>query len=194
LVQLDGNQDWNWWLVFSPFWIMTFLICYANYLAFAEVQKVAAEKDPTLFGNTTTTTKQQQQQQQQNDVESSGVGDKASSYYGSLGDNGFFFGTGAATSTKVDGTPASSSPDQQSSTNADGSTKQQQQTPVSPLTEEEREELKAQVMASSSRLCSKCCFQGFILFIFFLFVAKLQGAGFSAFLIISPFLLIVSRL
>jgi len=59
------------------------------------------------------------------------------------------------------------------------------------LTDEEREELKAQVMASSSKLCSKCCSQGFLLLIVLLFVGKIQGAGYSAILIISPMLLVV---
>jgi hypothetical protein len=50
LIQIDGYVEWSWWLVFMPFWVMTFLICYANYQTFAEVQRMAAEKDPSLFG------------------------------------------------------------------------------------------------------------------------------------------------
>lgn len=140
LIQIDLQAEWNWWLVFLPFWIMTALICYANYQAFAEVQQMAAEKDPTLFGLTPA----------EGDEETGGAG------YGAVGTDG------AAT-------PAAAQ---------------------SPLTEQERDELKAQVMASSSRLCSKCCSQGFLLFIVFLFVAKLQGASFSSVWIISPFLFI----
>lgn len=127
LLQLENVVNWNWWLVFLPFWIMTLLFCYANYTAFTEVQQMAAEKDPFLFGNA-------------ND-------------YGSVDNNN---------------------------------------PPTSNLTEEEREELKAQVMASSSRLCSKCCSQGFLLLIMLLFVAKIQGAGYSAIWIISPVLFVVS--
>lgn len=67
-----------------------------------------------------------------------------------------------------------------------------QATAASGLTDEEREELKAQVMASSSKLCSKCCSQGFVLILMCLFVAKLQGAEFSSLWIISPFLFGVS--
>lgn len=141
LVQLDGGFDWSWWLVFMPFWIMTLFLCYANYKAFAEVQKMAAEKDPTLFGSPPAEPGQPEGK------------------YGAMGE---------------DGKPAGA----------------QQST----MTEEEREELKAQVMASSSKLCSKCCSQGFLLIIVVLFVGKLQGAGFSSFLIIAPFLLIVRRI
>ncbi len=50
LLQIDDHMNWNWWAVFTPFWVMTLLICVANYQAFAEVQRTAAEKDPTLFG------------------------------------------------------------------------------------------------------------------------------------------------
>lgn len=136
LLQLDGIVSWSWWLVFLPFWTMTFMICYANYQSFAEVQQAAVEKDPTLFGPKT---------------ESPGT----TTNYGTVGKDG-------------EATP-------QATTN-------------STLTDEEREELKAQVMASGSKLCSKCCSQGFMLVLLFLFVAKLQGAEFSSLWIISPFL------
>jgi Transmembrane Fragile-X-F protein len=140
LIQLDGNLGWNWWLIFAPFWVMTALFCYSNYSAFAEVQSMAAEKDPATFGN-------------KNDA-----ANKASAY-GVVGADG---NASAAATTKPD------------------------------ITEEEREELKAQVMASSSRLCSKCCSQGFLLIMAFLFVAKIQGASYSALWIISPVLFVVS--
>jgi len=140
LVQIDMQPDLNWWLVFMPFWIMTALICYANYQSFAEVQQMAMEKDPGLFGL------------QSDADEEAGATTGA---YGAVGANG-------------EATP--------------------QTQPKSALSEQEREELKAQVMASSSRLCSKCCSQGLLLFVVFLFVAKLQGAGFSSLWILSPFL------
>lgn len=138
LLQLDGHFSLNWWLIFSPFWVLTALICFANYQAFAEVQGLAAEKDPTLFGL------------------KKDEADKQQAGYGAVGANG-------------EATPSAPKPD---------------------ISEEEREELKAQVMASGSRLCSKCCSQGFFLVVVFLFLAKLQGAGFSALWIISPCLII----
>jgi hypothetical protein len=158
LFQIDGDMDWNWWLVFLPFWVMTVLICYANVQAFTEVQQMATEKDPSLFGIKTP------------DEELGGGGGGGSNNaagatstgYGAVGTDGA--ATAAAASEAARPT----------------------------LTEEEKEELKAQVMASSSKLCGKCCSQGFLLFVVFLFVFKLQGAGFSSFWIISPFLLIVS--
>ena len=141
LIQLEGQKDWNWFVVFMPFWLLTALICYANYQNFAEVQKMAAEKDPTLFGMTPPAA----------DVETG----QPQTDYGAVSEDV------AATETH-------------------------------PLTEEEKEELKAQVMASSSRLCSKCFSQGFLLLLVCLFVGKLQGAGYSAFWIISPFFVSVS--
>lgn len=139
LFQLDRDASWNWWMVFLPFWVMTLLICYANYQSFADVQQAAMKKDPSLFGL------------KQPDVEQGGAG------YGAMG---------------TDGTPA---------------------TPA-PISDEEREELKAQMMASSSRLCSKCCSQGFLLFVVVLFVAKLDGGGFSSLWIISPFLFVAGTI
>ncbi|KAL7563258.1 hypothetical protein ACA910_016625 [Epithemia clementina (nom. ined.)] len=142
LVQLDANLEWNWWLIFSPFWVITVLICFANYQAFAEVQENALKKDPNLF------------RPKKPDVE---TGEGTATSYGAVGANG-------------QATPEDAG--------------------ASNLTDDEREELKAQVMAGSSRLCSKCCSQGFLLFVVFLFVAKLQGARFSSLWIISPFLFI----
>lgn len=138
LAQLDGHVKLNWWLIFAPFWVLTGLICFANYQAFSEVQRLAAEKDPTLFGL------------KKDDAD-------RQAGYGSVGTNG-------------EATPTPPRPD---------------------ISEEEREELKAQVMASGSRLCSKCCSQGFFLIVIFLFLAKLQGADYSALWIISPCLIIV---
>lgn len=132
LMQLDLDRDWNWWLVFLPFWLMIAMVCYANYQAFVEVQEAVIAKDPTLLGLPPR--------------------DETANNYGAV--------------------------------NEDGTTQ-------SPLSEEEREELKAQLFASSSKLCSKCCSQGLLLFIMALFVAKLQGAGFSSVWIMSPFLLAV---
>jgi hypothetical protein len=133
-------MGWSWWFVFAPFWIMTGLFCYANYQSFSEVQQMAMEKDPTLFGLKRDTDE--------------------TANYGAVGKDG-------------DATPSAANEGR------------------SELTVEEQEELKAQVMASSSRLCSKCCSQGFLLLIVVLFVGKIQGAGYSAVWIISPFLFVV---
>lgn len=153
LLQLDQHIDWSWWAVFAPFWTVTALICVANYQAFAEVQQMAAEKDPTLFGL-----------RGEDGGASAGAPGAAAetTNYGSVGGDG-------------EATPEATS------------------APQSNLTEEEREEIKAQVMASGSKLCTKCCSQGFLLILVCLVVGKLQGAGFSSLWIISPFLIAVSR-
>lgn len=143
MFQLDGLINLNWWLVFLPFWVTTFLICHANYQSFAEVQQMAAEKDPSTFGL------------QKEDETSTDTN------YGAVGSDG-------------EATPEATA------------------APKPELTEEEREELKAQVLSSTSTLCSKCCSEGFFLILMFLFVGKLQGASFSSLWIISPFLLGVS--
>eukprot|EP00980_Cylindrotheca_fusiformis_P006266 scaffold1340_cov122-Cylindrotheca_fusiformis.AAC.9 len=140
LIQSATNGRLSWWLVFLPVWLLSSLICLSNYQAFAQVQQMAYEKDPSLFG-----------------LQQPGEEGTTSINYGAVGVDGEAT-TGAASS---------------SGTN---------------LTEDEKEELKAQVMSSASNLCSKCCSQGFLLVLICLFVAKLQGAGFSAFWIISPFL------
>jgi len=43
LLQLDGNSDWNWWLVFAPFWFLSLFLCCGSFQHFTNVQKVAAE-------------------------------------------------------------------------------------------------------------------------------------------------------
>uniref|UniRef100_A0A7S4UY41 J domain-containing protein n=1 Tax=Ditylum brightwellii TaxID=49249 RepID=A0A7S4UY41_9STRA len=131
--QLDTEMDMNWWVVFVPLWLMSFCICFANCQNFAEVQAMAMEKDPELFG-----------EKKNNDNEES------ASSYGAM-----------------------------------GSEKKKR-----PLTNEEKEELKAQVMHSGYRMISSCCSQSFILLIACLFVGKIQGAGFSALWIISPLLMV----
>jgi len=142
LLQLAGSFTLSWWFVFLPVWVISVVICLSNYQAFAEVQRKAAEKDPTLFGL------------QEGDPLNSGA------EYGAVGVDG-----NATTETAGGG-------------------------PSTPLTEDERETLKAEVMVHASNLCTKCCSQGFFLILVCLFVAKLQGANFSSFWIISPFLLV----
>jgi hypothetical protein len=49
IIQLDSNIQWNWWLVFLPFWTMSFCICLGSYQKFREVQGQVMERDPQLF-------------------------------------------------------------------------------------------------------------------------------------------------
>ena len=165
VVQLDvSSVNLNWWLVFTPFWIMTFLICVTNYQTFAEVQLMAAEKDPSLFGVSSSS----------NEEGGASNNNNNNNNYGSVGVDD------AATPEATSATAAASATGTAGASAGGG--------PQSELTEEEREELKAQVLNGGSKLCSKCCTQGFLLILMFLFVGKLQGAGFSSLWIISPFL------
>lgn len=61
-----------------------------------------------------------------------------------------------------------------------------------PLTEEEKEEMKARVARSGTSLLSACCSQMCLLILLCLVLVKIQGAGFSTLWIISPFLFLVS--
>ena len=51
LAQLDMSLEWNWWLIFTPFWLMSFCICCGSYQSFAETQGALAEIDPSLFND-----------------------------------------------------------------------------------------------------------------------------------------------
>eukprot|EP00573_Skeletonema_grethae_P009019 CAMPEP_0201694876 /NCGR_PEP_ID=MMETSP0578-20130828/6984_1 /ASSEMBLY_ACC=CAM_ASM_000663 /TAXON_ID=267565 /ORGANISM="Skeletonema grethea, Strain CCMP 1804" /LENGTH=612 /DNA_ID=CAMNT_0048180609 /DNA_START=60 /DNA_END=1898 /DNA_ORIENTATION=+ len=57
-----------------------------------------------------------------------------------------------------------------------------------PLTDEEKEELKAKVAQAAYRVVGTCCSQCFFLVILCVLVGKFQGAGYSWLVIISPFL------
>lgn len=51
ITQLDSERNWNWWYIFTPFWVMSFCICCGSYQAFAEAQTTLAEKDPSFFNS-----------------------------------------------------------------------------------------------------------------------------------------------
>mmetsp|Transcript_19077 Transcript_19077/g.39952 ORF Transcript_19077/g.39952 Transcript_19077/m.39952 type:complete len:601 (-) Transcript_19077:268-2070(-) len=58
-----------------------------------------------------------------------------------------------------------------------------------PLTNEEKEELKAKLMQSATRAVATCFSQCFFIFLVCLLIGKIEGAGYSSLVIISPFLL-----
>jgi len=57
-----------------------------------------------------------------------------------------------------------------------------------PLTDEEKEELKTKVAQAAYRVLGTCCTQCFFLVLLCVLVGKMQGAGYSWLVIISPFL------
>ena len=61
----------------------------------------------------------------------------------------------------------------------------------STLTETEREVLQQQLYQSRQRMYQKCSIQCFLMFLLLLFVLKCNGATFTAFFILLPFLLLV---
>ena len=73
-----------------------------------------------------------------------------------------------------------------------GQTNATNEEPPTPLTQDEMEEMKARVIQSSSRLATSCCLQIFLLILLCLGLSKIQGAGFTTFWLISPFLFVVS--
>ncbi|GFH54738.1 hypothetical protein CTEN210_11214 [Chaetoceros tenuissimus] len=63
-----------------------------------------------------------------------------------------------------------------------------------PLTEEEKEEIRARVSRSSSILAGSLCSQFFYIIFLIVIITKIQGASFSTLWIISPILIVVSIL
>jgi DnaJ domain/Transmembrane Fragile-X-F protein len=185
LVQLDTSVELSWWVVFAPFWFMTCLMCLANYQAFVDIQREVLAKDPTLLGPPTGAAIPPKK-----DVE---TGEHtANSDYASMDLDGTAPDPVMDTMRQEMQNPGGEGPvPPLASTTSKPDASSTQATPPS-LTEQERDELKAHFMAGGYRFCAKCCTQGFVVFIVLLLVIKLQGAGFSAFWIISPFLLFVS--
>lgn len=165
VIQIDTTVDWNWWLIFLPFWIMTFLICVANCQAFAEIQ-LMAEQHPELFGASDSENTNDEEMGTGTSTTNIAMGGNSGSNidYGSVGRDGEATPEAASAATF----------------------------PRSELSDEEKQKLQEEVMASSSTFCMQCCSQGSMLIIAFLLVAKLQGASFSSLWLISPVLFAVS--
>jgi Transmembrane Fragile-X-F protein/DnaJ domain len=151
LVQLDGPIDWNWYIVFAPIWIMTFIVCFINYHTYIEVRTMVMEKDPTFF--------QMNPNSSNHDTTPS---------YGSVHTDGNHT---TSTETTMGPTPAVHQ--------------------SIPLTDEEKEQLRAQFVSSSSKFYNRCCSQTFAVLLLLLLVGKIQGAKFSSLWILSPFLFVV---
>eukprot|EP00559_Dactyliosolen_fragilissimus_P003581 CAMPEP_0184863796 /NCGR_PEP_ID=MMETSP0580-20130426/12473_1 /TAXON_ID=1118495 /ORGANISM="Dactyliosolen fragilissimus" /LENGTH=603 /DNA_ID=CAMNT_0027362323 /DNA_START=9 /DNA_END=1817 /DNA_ORIENTATION=+ len=49
LIQLESDVNWNWWFVFSPFWLLSFFVCCGNLHHFSEAQATLHEKDPNFY-------------------------------------------------------------------------------------------------------------------------------------------------
>eukprot|EP00568_Trieres_chinensis_P011085 CAMPEP_0183293296 /NCGR_PEP_ID=MMETSP0160_2-20130417/2029_1 /TAXON_ID=2839 ORGANISM="Odontella Sinensis, Strain Grunow 1884" /NCGR_SAMPLE_ID=MMETSP0160_2 /ASSEMBLY_ACC=CAM_ASM_000250 /LENGTH=650 /DNA_ID=CAMNT_0025454383 /DNA_START=156 /DNA_END=2108 /DNA_ORIENTATION=- len=148
IIQLDFGLELNWWLVFTPIWVLSLCICCGTFQSFREVAAAAAERDPETFGNITG-----------KKMTGTGFDEEAQggSAYGAMGDD---------------------------SSDTEGGEKKPS------LTQEEKEELKGQVMQSGYRMMTACCSQAFLLVIVILFVGKLDGAQYSSVWIISPFLFV----
>jgi len=142
ITELDTDAGYNWWFIFSPFWLMSFCICCGSYQGFAEAQAAISEKDPDFLSMGKKTYGENDDEENHN---------LNGDTYGAMG--------------------------------ADGD-------PQKKLTEEEKNELKAQLMQSRYRMISSCCSQVFILIIVGLFVGKIQGAEYSSIWILSPLLFV----
>uniref|UniRef100_A0A7S4JN11 J domain-containing protein n=1 Tax=Odontella aurita TaxID=265563 RepID=A0A7S4JN11_9STRA len=165
IINLDYDFNWNWWAVFTPIWILSFCICCGTIQGFRETVSAAAEKDPDTFaggkGQSLDGTMPVKPAGMGTDIENPGT---SAAGYGAMADDG-------------DGKAATSQP----------GGKDAQKPSVS---DEEREELKAQVAQSGHRMLSGICSQAFLLIIVLLFVGKVEGAGYSSVVIISPFLFV----
>jgi len=51
LIQLDTNADWNWWFVFSPFWLLSLSACCYNLQSLKEAQLVAMQYEKMESGS-----------------------------------------------------------------------------------------------------------------------------------------------
>mmetsp|Transcript_63925 Transcript_63925/g.75678 ORF Transcript_63925/g.75678 Transcript_63925/m.75678 type:complete len:630 (+) Transcript_63925:182-2071(+) len=149
ITELDTDVGWNWWFIFSPFWIMSFCICCGSYQGFAEAQAALAEQDPDFMSMTGKKTDGNDGDEENQTLNGEGS-------YGAMGPDGGDSGSKAS----------------------------------KKLTEEETNELKAQLMQSGYRMVSSCCSQAFILLIVGLFVGKIQGADYASMWVISPLLLV----
>mmetsp|Transcript_27781 Transcript_27781/g.39754 ORF Transcript_27781/g.39754 Transcript_27781/m.39754 type:complete len:531 (-) Transcript_27781:8-1600(-) len=136
IVHLDYNLNWNWWLIFSPFWIMSVCICCGSCHKFREAHAVASEKDPALFGASAV----------------NGADGPSATNYGAM----------------EDGTPGS----------------------APPISEASKEEVRAEVIHAGYKLIGSFVSQIFVLVIVGLFVAKLQGAGYSTLWVLFPLLMV----
>ena len=169
-IQIDTKVDLNWWVIFLPIWLMTSFICLTNYQAFAEVQLMAAEQDPELFGVSTS--------RDENGDEEMGAGT-------ALNESPTSIAMGGNNRSNVDygsvGRDGAATPEAASAAAL----------PRYELSEEEKEKLKEKVISSGSILCTQCCSQVFLLIPILLIVSKLQGASFSSLWLVSPFLFAV---
>ncbi|VEU44731.1 unnamed protein product [Pseudo-nitzschia multistriata] len=172
-VRLDTRADWNWWLVFLPVWILSLGACLTDYLSFAEASASAAEKDPGLFGG------------DRDDPEAAAT-TRAS--FGASGSAAAAETTSAVQSGESGGPGSGGTATNYGSVGADGAATPSAAAAGSDLSEEEKDRLREHVMNQGSECCTRCCWRGCFLLLMGLVAAKLQGAAFSAFWIISPFL------
>jgi len=140
ILQLDGYLSWSYWLIFAPFFLTSFCICFGDFRYHSGV-KASAEAKLNPHPPTT-----------------------AGTDYGAMEEGNANTGENA----------------------------EQPEESSQPLSEEEKEEIRARLMHSSSRMMGSCCSQLLILILMCVGLAKIQGAGYSSVWIIFPFLLIAS--
>lgn len=156
ITQLDDGIHWNWWLIFTPIWIMSFFMCALSFYKFNEAQNAIIRRDPQMFANMTGRAVDEEAASDEHAAANGGA-----SSYGALEEND----TGKQSAGAAEKRPE--------------------------LSDHEKEELKAQFLQAGYKLLGSCCSQAFLLLIVCLFVGKLEGAGYSAVWILSPFLFMV---
>jgi len=132
IIHLDWYIDWNWWIIFAPFWVMSVCICCGSFHKFREAQAAATAKDPNLFSSMMGIT-----------------------------------------------------PDEE---NAAGTSYGAMEGGAAPLSDAEKEELRAEVVHAGYKLIGALVTQVFVLLVVALFVGKLQGAMYSSIWVIFPLL------
>lgn len=82
IIQLDFNLSLSWWAIFTPIWVMSFLICYGGFRDLEMVSEAAMKRDPDVFGEGWAERLKAARGGRQGDE------DEAQTGYGAMGDTG----------------------------------------------------------------------------------------------------------
>jgi hypothetical protein len=165
----------NYFLIFIPIFFMSILICCTNYYHYIEIRKSVAEKDPSLVVGiippVAPSTGAAVDPEQQHHA-TTGTTHPPTTAYGTMEDE-----------IRPNGTAANHN---NNSNNVNEHNPYQ-----STLTDAEREVLQQQLHQSRQKMHKKCSIQCFLIILLILFVCKCNGATFTSFYILLPFLLLV---
>ena len=155
----------NYFIIFIPIFLMSMLICCTNYYNYIEIRKSVTEKDPTFIVVPPVSSGV--------DPEHATNHPATTTAYGTMDDELRIGGANNNNNTTAANEPIPQIPYH------------------STLTDSEREVLQQQLHQSRQKMYQKCNIQCFLMILLLLFVCKCNGATFTSFFILSPFLLLV---